>query len=100
MTWIVRSLYTAKTNPCLYTRIKEHSSYDSFEIFNHVINCDELNYINILNLLELAANENVNNFKCSLRENVFNNTNVLDKPKLWSLLFFHKSIAINRMVVS
>ena len=38
------------------------------EILNHVINCDEFNYI--LNLLELI---------CSLTDIIFNNTNVLDK---------------------
>ncbi len=32
--------YIGKTDRCLYTRIKEHSSHDSSEIYNHVISCD------------------------------------------------------------
>ena len=73
----------------------EQSSHDSSEIFNHIINCDEFNYI--LNLLELAPNEDDSNIKCSLTDAIFNNTNILQKSKHWSLILFHKSIAINRL---
>ena len=32
--------YVGKTDRCLYTRIKEHSSLDSSEIYNHIISCN------------------------------------------------------------
>ena len=31
--------YVGKTDRCMYTRIKENSSHDSFEIHNHIISC-------------------------------------------------------------
>ncbi len=47
--------YIGKTDRSLYTRIKEHSFYDSSEIYNHVISCNEFNFIK--NLLELNSIE-------------------------------------------
>ena len=41
--------YIGKTDSCLHTRIKEHSSQNTSEVYNHIITCNEFNYIkNIL----------------------------------------------------
>ena len=61
--------YVGKTDRCLYTRIKEHSSLDSSEIYNHITSCNEFNYV--INLLELTPTDEVNNIKCSV-SNRFN----------------------------
>ena len=85
--------YIGKTDRCLYTRIKEHSSHDSSEIYNHVISCDEFNFLK--NLLELTPYEE--DIKCSLTVLIFINTKIIDKSKHWSLILFQESIAINRV---
>ena len=69
--------YIGKTDRCLYTRIKEHSSHDSSEIYNHVISCDEFNFLK--NLLELTPYEE--DIKCSLTDLLFTNTKIIDKSK-------------------
>ena len=51
--------YVGKTDRCLYTRIKEHSSLDSSEIYNHITSCNEFNFV--INILELTPNYEVNN---------------------------------------
>jgi hypothetical protein len=53
-----RKNYVGKTDRCLYTRIKEHSSLDSSEIYNHIISCNEFNFV--INPLELTPNDEVN----------------------------------------
>ena len=45
------AIYIRKTDPCLYTRIKEHSSQNTSEIYNHLITCHKFKYIkNILQI--------------------------------------------------
>ena len=58
--------YVGKTDRCLYTRIKEYSSLDTSEIYNHIISRNEFNFV--INLLELTPNDEVNNIKCSLTD--------------------------------
>ena len=87
--------YVGKTDRCLYTRIKEHSSLDSSEIYNHITSCNEFNYV--INLLELTPNDEVNNIKCSVTDLIFTNTKIIDKSNHWSLILYQESIAINRM---
>ena len=90
-----RKNYVGKTDRCLYTRIKEHSSLDSSEIYNHIISCNEFNFV--INLLELTPNDEVNNIKCLLTDLIFTNTKIIDKSNHWSLILYQESIAINRM---
>ena len=87
--------YVGKTDRCLYTRIKEHSSLDSSEMYNHITSCDEFNFV--INLLELTPNDEVNNIKCSITDLIFTNTKIIDKSNHWSLILYQESIAINRM---
>ena len=89
------SNYVGKTDRCLYTRIKEHSSLDSTEIYNHITSCNEFNFV--INLLELTPNDEVNNIKCSVTDLIFTNTNIIDKSNHWSLILHQEPIAINRM---
>ena len=85
--------YIGKTNRCLYTRIKEHSSQNASEIYNHIITCNEFNYIK--NILRITPYDNTS-INCSLTDLIFTNTKIIDKSRHWSLLLYLESIAINR----
>ena len=43
-----RSSYIGKTDRCLYTRIKEHSTRENSEIYAHVNSCEYLQHIKSL----------------------------------------------------
>ena len=60
--------YIGKTNRCLYTRIKEHSSQNASEIYNHIITCNEFNYIK--NILQITPYDNTS-INCSLTDLIF-----------------------------
>ena len=85
--------YIGKTFRCLYTRIKEHSSQNTSEIYNHIITCNEFNYIK--NILQLTPYDDTN-INCTLTDLIFTNTKIIDKSRHWSLLLYQESIAINR----
>ena len=87
--------YIKKTDRCLYTRVKEHSCNDSFEIYNHIWSCNEFKFIK--NMLELSSYDEDSNIKCSLTDFIFTNTKIIDKSKHWSLMLYQESIAINRL---
>ncbi len=89
------SNYVGKTDRCLYTRIKEHSFQDSSEIYNHVISCNDFNFIK--NLLEATLYHKEGNVKCLLTDFIFTDTKIIDKSKHWSLILLQEPIAINRM---
>ena len=84
--------YIGKTDLCLYTRIKEHSSRNTSEIYNHIITCNEFNYIK--NILQLTPYDT--NINCTLTDLIFTNTKIIDKSRHLSLLLYQESIAINR----
>ena len=91
--------YVGKTDRCLFTRIEEHSSLESSEIYNHITSCNEFNFV--INLLELTPNDEVNNnIKCSVTDLIFTNTKIIDKSNHWSLILYQESIAINRKKLS
>ena len=69
--------YVGKTDRCLYTRVKEHSCHDSFEIYNHICSCNEFNVIE--NMLELSPYDEDSNIKCSLTDLIFTSTKVIEK---------------------
>ena len=85
--------YIGKTDRCLYTRIKEHSSQNTSEIYNHIITCNEFNYIK--NILQLTPYDDTN-INCTLTDSIFTNTKIMGKSRHWSLLLYQESIAINR----
>ena len=75
--------YIGKTDHSLpYTRIKEHSSQNTSEIYHHIITCNDFNYIK--NILQLTPYDDTN-INCTLTDLIFTNTTIIDK-----------SIAINR----
>ena len=90
-TLVKRDLTSKETN--LYP--SSTSLRDSSEIYNHICNCNEFNFIK--NLLELSPYDEDSNIKCSLTDLIFTNTKIIDKSKHWSLKLFQESIAINRL---
>ena len=85
--------YIGGKNRCLYTRIKEHSSQNTSEIYNHIITCNEFNYIK--NILQITPYDDTS-INCSLTDPIFTNTKIIDKSRHSSLLLYLESIAINR----
>ena len=88
-----RSSYIGKTDRCLYTRIKEHSTRENSEIYAHVNSCEHFQHIK--SLLELSPH--LSNPICTnTTQLIFNNCKVIDKSDHWSLLLFKESLAIRR----
>ena len=86
-------------NRCLSTRIKEHFSQNNSEIYNHIITCNEFNYIK--NILQLTPNDDTN-INCTLTGLIFNNTKIIDKSRHCSLLLSidkskHWSLLLSRI---
>jgi hypothetical protein len=71
------SFYIGKTDRCLYTRIKEQAKSDKSEIFNHVHNCDEFEFISTL--LNFPANLLDCNYSTSLVDLIYSNCKVIDR---------------------
>ena len=63
------------------------------EIYNHIITCNEFNYIK--NILQLTPYDDTN-INCTLTDLIFTNTKIIDKSRHWSLPLYQESIAINR----
>ena len=61
--------YIGKTNRCLYTRIKEYSSHNTSEVYNHVA---------ILLAMNLTTSKTI-----------FTDTKIIDKATHWSLLLLY-----------
>ena len=88
-----RSSYIGKTDRCLYTRIKKHSTRENSEIYAHVNSCEHFQHIKFL--LELSPH--LSNPVCTnTTQLIFNNCKVIDKSDHWSLLLFKESLAIRR----
>ncbi len=51
-----QSLYIGKTERCLSTRLKEHSTCDSSKIYAHINSCE--NFLHIKSLMELSPDSN------------------------------------------
>jgi hypothetical protein len=88
------SSYIGKTDKCLYTRIKEHAKSDKSEIFNHVHNCDEFQFIRTL--LNFRSNMLDCNYSTSLVDLIYSNCKVIDRSNDWSLLLFKEAFHIHR----
>ena len=73
------------------TRIKEHSSQNTSEVYkhNHIITCNEFNYIK--NILQITPYDDTS-INCSLTDLIFTNTKIIDKSRHWSLLLYLESI--------
>ena len=80
-----RSSYIGKTDRCLYTRIKEHSTRENSEIYAHVNSCEHFQHIK--SLLELSPHL-LNPICTNTTQLIFSNCKVIDKLDHWSLLLF------------
>ena len=88
----VAPTYIGKTDRCLYTRIKEHSTRENSEIYAHVNSCEYFQHIK--SLLELSP-DLFNPICTNISQLIFNNCKIIDKSDHWSLLF-KESLAIWR----
>ena len=86
--------YIGKTDRCLYTRLKEHTTSTDSEIFKHINSCEHFSYLT--NMLTLNTDESQPNIVVHLTNFLLNNTVIIDKAKHWSTLFFKESFAIRR----
>ena len=86
--------YIGKTDRCLYTRLKEHSTSTDSEIFKHINSCEHFSYLT--NMLTLNTDESQPNIVVHLTNFLLNNTIIIDKAKHWSALLFKESFAIRR----
>ena len=57
-----------------YTRIKEHSSQNTSEIYNHIITSNEFNYIK--NTLQITPYDDTT-INCLLTDLIFTNTKII-----------------------
>ena len=88
-----KSSYNGKTDRCLFTRLKEHSTRDSSEINAHINSCDHFQHIKTLQ--ELTPDSS-NTIDTNLTQLIFDNCKIIDKPDHWSLLLYKKPLAIHR----
>ena len=86
--------YIGKTDRCLYTRLKEHTTSTDSEIFKHINSCEHFSYLT--NMLTLNTDESQPNIVVHLTNFLLNNTVIIDKAKHWSTLLFKESFAIRR----
>ncbi len=78
----------------IYSRIKEHSTSDSSEVYNYISSCGQFHHIKTV--LELPPHQDTN-ITCILPEFLFNNCKIIDRTDHWSLLLFKESLAIRRL---
>ena len=76
--------YIGKTDRCLYTRLKEHTTSTDAEIFKHINSCEHFSYLT--NMLTLKTDESQPNIVVHLTNFLLNNTVIIDKAKHWSTL--------------
>ncbi len=88
-----RSTYIGKTDRCLYTRLKEHSTRENSEINAHINHCEHFQHIK--SLMELSP-DSTNPINTNLTELIFRNCKIIDRSDHWSLLLFKESLAIRR----
>ena len=88
-----RSTYIGKTDRCLYTRLKEHSTRENSVINAHINYCEHFQHIK--SLMELSP-DSTNPINTNLTELIFRNCKIIDRSDHWSLLLFKESLAIRR----
>ena len=85
--------YIGKTDHFLMTRIKEHAHDKESEIYKHINSCEHFLYYRTL----FNFPHTLHNFDDLTSESmIFNNCNILDKSRHWSLLLFKESLHIYR----
>jgi hypothetical protein len=77
-----RSTYIGKTDRCLYTRLKEHSTQENTDINAHINCCEHFQHIN--SLMELSPNS-TNPINTNVTELIFRNCEIIDTSDHWSL---------------
>jgi hypothetical protein len=91
-----RSSYIGKTDRCLYTRLKEHSTRENSEINAHINCCEHFQHIKSLMELSPDSTNTINTINTNLTKLIFRNWKIIDRSDHWSLLLFKESLAIRR----
>ena len=85
--------YIGKTDRCLFTCLKEHSTRDSSEIDADINSCEHFQQIKTL--MELIPDSS-NTIETNLTQLIFDNCKIIDKSDHWSLLLYKEYLAIHR----
>ena len=89
------SSYIGKTERNLQERCEEHATKKDSAIFNHIVECNELDYLRTMMLFDI--NDVSRGDKRSYCINrVANNTQVLDCANNWSILLIKEALYIKR----
>ena len=89
----VHVLQHAKTDRCLYIRLKEHSTRENSGINAHINCCEHFQHIK--SLMEFSP-DSTNTINTNLTELIFRNCKIIDRSDHWSLLLLKESLAIRR----
>ena len=87
-----KAVYIGKTERNLYQRCNEHATNKDSAVYNHMVECPNLQYLNTLLTLDL---ESFNCCDISI-ETVNNNTTVIDSSDNWSTLLIKEALYIKR----
>jgi hypothetical protein len=88
--------YIGKTDRCLRTRIKEHSSDKNSEVHKHIMSCEHFQYFQTLYLTYLTCTL-LDQFDPHTTEAIIHqNCTIIDKSRHWSLLLYKESLHIHR----
>ena len=87
-----KAAYIGKTERNLYQRCNEHATNKDSAVYNHMVECPNLQYLNTLLTLGLES------FNCRdiSIETVNNNTTVIDSSDNWSTLLIKEALYIKR----
>ena len=88
-----KSSYIGKTDCCLFTRLKEHSTRNSSEINAHINSCKHFQHMKTL--MELTPDCS-NTIETNLTQLIFDNCKMIDKSYHWSLLLYKESLTMHR----
>ena len=87
------SRYIGKTERCLIKRITEYSNNANSEVFRHIQECEQFDFI--MNLQCLSLNEPLP--QPILSQVILNSTNIIDKANHWTPLLFKEAFAIQNL---
>ena len=86
--------YIGKTERPLLTRLQEHATNTSSEIFSHITTCDDFQYQK--SLFELPNCFLDEDIPCSVPGLLLLNTIVIDKARHWNILLYKEAFAIKK----
>ena len=87
--------YIGKIDRSLYERCVEHTTIKDSAIYDHLLYCNELNYLN--NQMQLMLPELDETERRLTRINcIVDNTTIVDKSDNWNILLFKEALHIKK----